>query len=193
MKTMQHTIKPCRLTDIREEEALAVGQLLASVWPRPDRGPVERAAQLKRFGEDYSGPEEQAPISYLIWNEDRVIAHAVTFGRTVGVSSGEMTVMALAFVATDPTCRGQGLGAAVTHAAFSRVDSGDFPFALFQTSAKVQPFYEQIGCKPVENRVYNSLSEDDPEANPFWDDVVLRYPATAGWPEGDIDLRGRGY
>jgi GNAT superfamily N-acetyltransferase len=193
MKTMQHTVKTCRLTQISGDEALAVGELLAKVFPKPDKGPVERALQLKRIGEDYVGPAEFAPVSHVILQEDRVVAHAITFGRTVGVPCGELTVMALAYVATDPDCRGQGLGAAVTHAAFARVDEGDFPYAMFQTSFKVRPFYEQIGCQLVENRIYNSLNVEDPQANPFWDDVVLRYPAEGDWPVGDIDLRGRGY
>ena len=193
MKTMQHTVKSFRLMEIGEDEALAVGGLLAKVFPKPDKGPVERALQLKRIGEDYAGPAEHGPVSHIILQEDHVVAHAVTFGRRVGTAGGNLTVMALAYVATDPDCRGQGLGAAVTHAAFSRVDDGEFPFALFQTSFKVQPFYEQIGCKLVENRIYNSLSEDEPQANPFWDNVVLRYPSTEGWPDGEIDLRGRGY
>jgi len=193
MKTMQHTVKSCRLSRISGDEALAVGELLAKVFPKPDKGPVERALQLKRIGEDYVGPAEQGPTSHIILQEDRVVAHAVTFGRTIGVVTGDLTVMALAYVATDPDCRGQGLGAAVTHAAFSRVEEGEFPFALFQTSFKVQPFYEQIGCQLVENRIYNSLSADDPRANPFWDDVVMRYPAGDDWPTGDIDLRGRGW
>ncbi|QDV75197.1 hypothetical protein K2D_34620 [Planctomycetes bacterium K2D] len=193
MRMMQHTVKSCRLMQISEDEALAVGGLLAKVFPKPDKGPVERAAQLKRIGQEYDGPVECGPVSHIILQEDRVVAHAVTFGRTVGANAGELTVMALAYVATDPECRGQGLGAAVTHAAFARVDQGVFPFALFQTSFKVQPFYEQIGCKLVENRVYNSLNEEDPQANPFWDDVLMRYPASEGWPIGEIDLRGRGW
>ncbi len=193
MKTMQHTVKSCRLSQISGDDALAVGELLAKVFPKPDKGPVERAVQLKRIGEDYVGPAEQGPVSHIILQEDRVVAHAVTFGRTIGTTAGDLTVMALAYVATDPDCRGQGLGAAVTHAAFSRVDDGEFPFALFQTSFKVQPFYEQIGCLVVENRIHNSLSDEDPQASPFWDDVVMRYPACDDWPTGDIDLRGRGY
>ncbi|TWU00381.1 hypothetical protein Pla108_13300 [Botrimarina colliarenosi] len=193
MKTMPHPVKACRLTQIREDDALAAGELLAAVWPRPDRGPVERAEQLKRVGRDYSGSSQQEPISYLIWEGNKLIAHAMTFCRVVGTSAGDLPIMALAMVASDPACRGQGLGAAVTHAAFARIDNGDFPFAMFQTSLSIQSFYERIGCQLVENRIVNSLSEDDPQANPFHDDIVMRYPAGGDWPTGDIDLRGRGY
>ncbi len=193
MLTMSQPVRAHRLTEIREDELLAIGRMLASVWPKPDRGPVERAEQLKRVGVDYSGPAGQAPISFVVWDGDQPMAHSLTFGRKVATSSGELDVMALAMVAADPVCRGKGYGVAVAQASFERVNAGDFAFSLFQTSHKVQSFYERLGCKLVENRVVNSLSESEPEANPFWDDVVMRYPAEGDWPEGDIDLRGRGY
>ncbi len=197
MSTMSLPVRPYRLSQIRDAEALAVGNLLASVWPRPDRGPVERAEQVMRVGRDYDGPASQEPISFIVWQEDEVVAHALTFGRTVQTSGGGLTVMGLAMVAADPACRGQGLGAGIVKAAFERVDSGVFPFALFQTSNEVQSFYERLGCQRVENRIVNSLSEGDPGENPFWDDLVMRYPSqqTGGdaWPTGDIDLCGRGY
>ncbi|QDT69720.1 Acetyltransferase (GNAT) family protein [Planctomycetes bacterium MalM25] len=193
MLTMPLPVRPHRLTEIREDEALAIGRMLAMVWPKPDRGAVERAEQIKRYGVEYSGPIDLAPISYVVWEGEEAAAHALTFERTVATPTGEIPVMALAMVAADPACRGKGYGAAVAQAAFERVDAGDFPFALFQTSHAVQPFYERLGCRLVENRIVNSLSESDPAANPFWDDIVMRYPGGGEWPEGDIDLRGRGY
>jgi len=193
MLTMPQSIRTHRLTEIREDDALAIGRMLASVWPKPDRGPVERAEQLKRVGVDYSGPASQAPVSFVVWEDDQAMAHSMTFARKVATPAGEMTVMALAMVAADPVCRGKGYGAAVAKASFARVDAGDFAFSLFQTSHQVRPFYERLGCQLVENRIVNSLSEVDPEANPFWDDVVMRYPAAGEWPGGDIDLLGKGY
>lgn len=193
IRTMPNPVKTCRLTEIREDVALAAGTLLDKVWPKPDRGPVERAEQLKRYGQDYSGPEDEGPISHLIWDDKQVIAHALTFCRRVKTSGGEIPVLALAMVGSDPTYRGQGLGAAVANAALARVDGRTFPFCVFQTSFAVQPFYERLGAALVENRIYNSLSESDPKANPFWHDVVMRYPAEGDWPEGDIDLVGSGY
>ncbi|MEO0531789.1 MAG: GNAT family N-acetyltransferase, partial [Planctomycetota bacterium] len=182
-----------RLTDIRDDEALAVGSLLAAVWPKPDRGPVERAVQVKAIGKDYDGPEALAPISYLVHDGDLVIGHSLTFAREIATVEGPLTVMALAMVATDPDRRGQGLGAAVVEAAFERAIADDFAACLYQTSFKVEPFYERLGACRVTNRIVNSLSKDDPESNPFWDEVVMRYPATAAWPDGEIDLRGKGY
>lgn len=193
MPTMPNLVKNCRLTEVREDEALAIGSLLDKVWPKPDRGPVERAEQLKRLGQDYTGSAAAGPISHLIWDEDRVIAHALTFQRMVKSSTGELSVLALAMVGSDPACRGQGLGASVVEAALARVDGKTFSSCLFQTSHDVRPFYERYGACLVENRIVNSLSETDPQANPFWHEVVMRYPSDGPWPEGEIDLVGSGY
>jgi hypothetical protein len=56
----------------------------------------------------------------------------------------------------------------------------------------VRPFYERLGACAVANTFVDSLAED-PRGNPFWDDVVMRYPPREGWPEGEIDLLGPGY
>ncbi|MFW6061747.1 MAG: hypothetical protein ACOC93_02960, partial [Planctomycetota bacterium] len=63
---------------------------------------------------------------------------------------------------------------------------------LFQTSDEVRGFYEKLGAGPVHKPIVNSFAED-PQANPFRDDVVLCYPADYPWPPGAIDLRGPGY
>jgi hypothetical protein len=44
----------------------------------------------------------------------------------------------------------------------------------------------------VTNPIVDSLAAD-PSVNPFWDEVVMRYPAVKHWPEGEIDLRGPGF
>lgn len=100
--------------------------------------------------------------------------------------------MALAGVCVDPAVRGTGLGRAVVEAAFALVDGGVFPFALFQAPERVRSFYEKLGACPVENRIVNSLA-GEPARNPFRDEVVMRCPASAPWPEGKIDLLGPGY
>ena len=75
---------------------------------------------------------------------------------------------------------------------FDLVDHGPFAHSLFQTSHEVRPFYEKLGAGLVTNRIVNSLA-DDPTENPFWDEVVMRYPAAKHWPAGEIDLRGPGW
>jgi GNAT superfamily N-acetyltransferase len=140
----------------------------------------------------YRGPEQQHPRSYVVREGGRVIAHASFDPRTIGTEAGDMTVLALARVCTDPAARGRKLGQAVVQAAFELVDDGSFRFALFQTTDDVQSFYDKLGALRINNRIVNSLAED-PAANPFWSPVIMRYPAGPGWPDGEIDLRGPGY
>jgi hypothetical protein len=85
------------------------------------------------------------------------------------------------------------LGQAVVRATFDLVDHGPYPHSLYQTSVLVRPFYEKLGAGVVTNRIVNSLDAEDPTKSPFWDVVVMRYPAAKHWPTGDIDLRGPGY
>lgn len=193
MLQMSHEVVSRRPCDLTEDEALATGRLLAEVWPKPGRGAHKRAEQLLAIGGGYAGPPEAEPQSHTIRDGDAVIAHALTFLRTVRTGEGDRPVMALAMVAADPSRRGEGLGATIVRAAFERVDAGVFPCSLYQTSHEVRPFYERLGACLVENRIVNSLDEADPTGNPFWDDVVMRYPASADWAEGIIDLRGAGY
>lgn len=192
------------LAELDDTVALAVGRLVAKVWPRPGVGPAERAARLRALGVDHPGPRRHAPRSLVLWEDAaRVVAHAAVFGREVATYSGPLTVMALAMVAADPELRGRGLGARVVRMALDLVDSGVFPFALFQTSGEVAAFYERLGCVRVENKVVNSRwtpteRAPTPDSPPFWDEVVMRYPAAAGscgeaWPDGVIDLLGPGY
>ena len=101
-----------------------------------------------------------------------------------------MTVAALSKVCVDASLRGQHLGELVVRTILEPVDNHTFPFALFQTSQGVYPFYRSLGAVEATNRFVNSRA-DNPEANPWWDDVVLRYPGERpGWPEGEIDLLG---
>jgi predicted N-acetyltransferase YhbS len=179
------------LAEITLGEALAAGRLLAIAFPRRDR--QARAEQLLALGREYNGPAELAPRMHVVEVNGLVVAHALTKPRTILTSQGSMTILALAMVATDPEVRGGGHGRTVVRAAFDLVDQTLHPFSLFQTSFAVEPFYSRLGACRVENRIVNSLAEGDVEANPFWDEVVLRYPAGDGWPAGTIDLQGPGY
>jgi predicted N-acetyltransferase YhbS len=177
---------------LSEADARAIAQLVVSIWPKPGRTVDAVAAEMLTRWRDYRGPEKQHPRSFLIREEGRAIAHASFDPRTIGTAQGEMTVLALARVCTDPAVRGRKLGQAVTRAAFELVDDRSFPFALFQTTDDVQSFYENLGAVRIHNRFVNSLAED-PGADPWWSPVIMRYPSGPGWPEGEIDLRGPGY
>ena len=186
---------PVEIWDARDftpEQARAIGELINQVWPKPTLTAEDRAAQQLAIGRQYDGPATHAPRALVVVEAGRVVANATMLPRTVGTERGDMIIGGLARVCTDPTVRGRGLGEAVVRAALGLVDAGAFQFALFQTKRRLQAFYERFGATEVTNQIVNSLG-DDPEANPFWDEIVMRYPANRGWPAGTIDLRGPGY
>lgn len=184
------------LTQIDAELAARVGALLARVWPKPEKDAAYRAAQLIKLGTNYEGPAEQAPRLFYVADGDQVIGvatmrpRAIRFGQ-IADNLG-MTIMGLGLVGSDPERRGEGLGGQVVRASFRMIDQGAAAFSLFQTTHQVRPFYEKLGACLVKNRVVNSLGPT-PSANPFWDEVVMRYPNQGDWPAGVIDLLGPGY
>ncbi len=178
--------------EFSQEQAIAIAKLLVRIWPKDEKNIETRTAALLRRGAEYEGPDREAPRSFVLLDGDSVIAHSAIVPRTIGTADGDLTVGGLAQVCTAPETRGSGLGLEVVGAAFATVDHGDFPVSLFQTSFAVRAFYEKLGACLVENPIVNSLG-DPPTANPFWDDIAMRYPASAEWPGGEIDLRGPGY
>ncbi len=177
---------------IGECDARAIAELVVSIWPKPGRTIESFAGDMLAQWKDYAGPEEQHPRSFLIREGSHVVAHSSVYPRTIRSTRGELTVLALARVCTDPSVRGRKLGDAVVRATLALVDEGAFPFSLFQTTHNVRPFYERLGAVTIDNTFVNSLA-DDPKANPFWAEVPMRYPVSGNWPEGEIDLMGPGW
>lgn len=175
-----------------EADAHAIGELLATIWPNPEKPLEHRIRQMLEMTKIVAPTEAQMPRSFVIREGGKVLAHAAVIPRVIGTSIGEITIAGLLRVCTDPAQRGRGLGEQIVRPAFDLIDRGIFPFSLFQTSNEIQPFYEKLGACVVENEIVNSLGED-PQASPFWDRVAMRYPSDGDWPTGEIDLRGPGY
>jgi hypothetical protein len=180
------------LRTIDEPTARAAAELVCTVWPKPGRTVATMTADIMGRGKTYDGLPSQFPRSFMIRESGRVIAHATATPRTVSTSAGDLTVLALARVCTDPAARGRHLGRTMVQAAFKLIDDDTFPFALFQTTEAVQPFYEKLGAVRIDNPCVNSLAAD-PNAPAFWEPVIMRYSAKPGWPSGVIDLRGPGW
>jgi GNAT superfamily N-acetyltransferase len=174
------------------DQARAIGELINCVWPKPTMSAEKRASQQLAIGREYRGPAEQAPRALVVVEAGRLLAHAAIVPRVAIADGREISIAGLSRVCTDPAARGRGFGEQVVRAALDLVDAGVFDCSLFQVSERVRPFYERLGAVTVQNRIVNSLAAD-PLANPFWDDLVMRYPAGGGWPTGTIDLRGPGY
>jgi len=177
---------------ISAADARAIAELLVSIWPKAGRTVESRTEEMLTTWRDYRGPEDRCPRSFIVREGGRVVAHSEAVPRTLRTTSGELPILALARVCTDPAVRGQNLGQAVVKSAFKLVDDGAYAFACFQTREIVQPFYEKLGAVRVNNRFFNSLGAD-PTVTPFWDSAIMRYPASGNWPSGDIDTNGPGW
>ncbi len=177
---------------IQEADARSIAELLVSIWPKPGRTVETRTAEMMSYWRDYSGPEAQYPRSFAVRENGRVIAHADASPRTIKVPGREITVLAFARVCTAPEARGKKLGQGLVKKAFELVDNGTYAFSLFQTQESVRPFYEKLGAVVAPNRFFNSTAED-PEADPFWDPVIMYYPNHGNWPAADIDTGGPGW
>jgi len=180
------------LRTINEADARATMELVCAIWPKPGRTVDSMTAELLERRQPFDGLESQHPRSFFIREGGRIIAHATATPRTIGTTAGDITVLALSRVCTDPSARGRRLGQAMTRAAFDLVDHGEFQFSLFQTTGDVKSFYDKLGAVEIHNRFINSTA-GDPSASPWWSPVIMRYPAKPGWPIGEIDLRGPGW
>jgi GNAT superfamily N-acetyltransferase len=178
-------------------QAVALERLWTSIWPPEDEPLTEEFIQrtaretLDKMREPAPSPEQRRRV-FAIFDDGEPVAASLVEAREVVTCRGPVTVAALAGVATRPDRRGRGLGRAVVEAVFDLVDRGDFGCSLFQTSNEVLPFYEKLGARQVHNRFHDSTA-DDPDADPFWDDVRVVYPATYDWPDGPVDTRGPGW
>jgi len=174
-------------------EVRDIRHLTNQIWPTEGFSADNSARDLinkQQAGSFKPGSEQWYIIREL--STGKLIAHAATFPRRITVDGKAMTILALGGVCSHPNFRGQGLGAAVVRAAFARVDRGEFPFCLYQTTEPNRTFYEHLGAAVIANRIVNSLGEK-PEANPFWDPLAMAYPVSRPFPAGTVDLLGPGY
>lgn len=185
-----------KITEYRTDEmtvelAAPIAELLFAVWPESTKTLEVRRDQILNPPASYN-TDLQTLRRFVVWENDRALAHAVTFVREIRYGDGQsMSVLALASVCTDPSCRGRGLGAEITRECFQQVGQPGWPtLSLFQTP--VPAFYEKLDSRLVDNRFVDRTA-DDPEANPWRDQYVMIYPGIHSWPDGVIDLNGPDY
>ena len=103
----------------------------------------------------------------------------------------ERRVLCLAHVATSPSARGRGLGAAVVRGAFSARLCESLPEALFCTG--VPGFYEKLDCATLAPCDVVYPSED---LKKFVDPALMRFalPTAPAWPAGGaLHVNGAGW
>lgn len=188
----QPLVQQVRGGELNATLASAVAELQQSIWPNDHCSIQTRAAAMIEKFSGYSGPVAQAPSVHWVMDNHHAVAVATATSRTIMTQVGPMTVLALAGVCSAPSFRKKGFGRAVVAQALSRVDDGDFSFGLWQTHRHNVMFYQHFGAKIVDNRFIDSTA-DQPQANPWWEPVVMRLPNNDDWPQGVIDLQGPGY
>ena len=179
VQNLQHSVVP-------EALMLKAEYLIRATWPEAYAEKATEAEMLNAF-------KSRTPnkVCHFIIEEDKVIGYAESFPRKITTSKGERTILGLGAVCVDTAQRGRGLGALVVTQAFNRLPEGEIDTCLFQTG--VPQFYKKLNCRLINNQIVNSLNQEKPEANPFWDDYIMIFPKEISWPEGKIDLLGKGY
>ena len=177
---------------ISEADARAIAELLG-------RHLAEAGAHRRNAHGRHTEPMEELQRAGESNTRDRSVSrgrprHRPCPGRpaTIRTSAGDMTVLALCRVCTDPAVRGKKLGRPSSKRRSSWSMTARIRFRCFKRANEVRPFYEKLGAITVDNRFFNSQAAD-PAANPFWDPVIMRYPATGNWPAGEIDTNGPGW
>ena len=175
--------------DLSDADRTRCGKLSDLVWPPETRRSGDSKYASAPAPEEHWPPARRARL-FVVRRDGVIVAKAGVRPRRIRTPDGELVVAALHGVLCHPTHRGLGLGRAVVRAAFRLVEDGHFPLSFYQTG--VPAFYEKLGARVVDNPVVNSLAFRPP-ACPFWDDYAMIYPASAPWPEGNIDTLGPGW
>lgn len=170
------------LNEVPEDLSEASTALEKATWPEsfetPDGSPP------------VFPPKPEGSMAFFAM-DDGLQGYAEIFPRTIFTQEGPLQIWGLGSVCVDANCRGAGIGRKVVEACFAEVDQKENAVSLFQTG--VPGFYEKLNCKEVGNQFTNSKDPEHPDKNPFWDDHVMIYPSEHTWPDGPIDLNGKGY
>ncbi len=171
--------------EVADSLALEALALEYATWQEKPATELSEAEQITRYRKRSEG--RQAFFAY----DKKLLGYAEIFPRTIYTETGSLQVMGLGSVCVDMANRGLGLGRQIVEACFKAVDQSSVDVCLFQTG--VPGFYEKLNCQLVRNRFVNKRDTENTEKNPFWDDYTMIYPASYHWPNGTIDLNGKGY
>ncbi|MEM9252874.1 MAG: GNAT family N-acetyltransferase [Planctomycetota bacterium] len=175
---------------------------LNAVWALRDRAyakmmkplpPEEVEATRARRNAMWTSGDGGAPhaMLHVLIDQDRPVATATTFVRSIVGEAGPLDVLALSGVAVAPDRQNSGFGQRVVRDAFLRLGELSLTVSLYQTGL-ARGFYEKLGARCVDNWFFDGTSAA-PKANPWSDRYVMIYPAGAAWPAGPIDLNGPKY
>ena len=172
----------------RRLDEMDIGHLrqCAGLWQRIWPSDGGTAQTLSRLRAQLGQARYRDVVVHGIDLAGTTVALARSFVRRIGTTAGERDVLAMAGVCTQSDCRGGGFGSQVVRDVYRRLDRR-VPVCLFQT--RVPGFYRRLGGREVDNPVVDSSGD----GRGFWDPHVMIHPAEAGWPAGEIDIRGPGW
>ena len=172
-------------SDIKRNPVIDILELINLTWPDNDK---EKSVEEKVAG-FYDDRTEK--ICYCLYRDKALVGYAESILLTIQIEDNWLEILGLGGLNVHPDWRRKGCGRAIVEAVFKRIDSKEYPFCLFQTG--IPHFYQKLGCKVIKNKFINSNNQSDPSKNPFWDEYVMVYSASAQWPTGTADLRREGF
>ena len=173
------------ISDIKSNQTIDILSLMNLTWPDNDT----KKSLVKKVEEFYDDDPEK--ICYCLYQNKELIGYAESIPLTIQIGNNCLEVVGLGGLNVHPNWRGNGYGRVIVESVFTKIDNKEYPFCLFQTG--IPQFYEKLGCKVIKNKFINSNNQEDPFANPLWDEYVMVYPASAQWPTGTADLCREGF
>ena len=172
---------------VSHKQANSIADLLFETWGSPETSVAKITDNVLNKWKDWvEASENNSPKTYVMWKESTCLAHAWLRPVKAFTQKGEITVAELGAVCVRETLRGKGLGTKLIKRVFDDVDQSSYQFCIFSTENRVQAFYERLGARKVTNRFIDSITEK----SPFWGEIMMVYPRTGDWSEGEIDMRG---
>ena len=147
--------QPLHIRDLREDEAVALGQLLVEVYsqlpgfPRPDEQPGYYA-MLAGIGEFGKRPQTQVLVAL---HDEALVGGVVYFGDMAQYGSGGSATAVpnaagIRLLAVRPSARGLGVGKALTAACIARARAQQRAEVVLHTTKAMQvawAMYEALG------------------------------------------------
>ncbi len=185
-----NVIETYRDSELTEKQVLQLTHLLYDVFSTGERSFDETLTLVKdRIQTQRGTPSEST--RFVIWEGEVVIAHAGFFLREIFTAEGPLQVGALWGVCVQDQHRGKDFGALLVKQFLKLIDQGVYPVGLWQTG--VPDFYAKLGARVITNPFINAQNLENPQANPWDSESIMIYPSDFPWPDGVIDLNGRGY
>jgi GNAT superfamily N-acetyltransferase len=134
-------------------------------------------------------PAAERPWRFLVWDDDRLVAHVGVMDRTIRVGGEPLEVAGVYSVMTRPADRGKGYASAALRRAaeFMRDELPRAQHGLLVCIDERVPFYGRLGWQ----RIDAPVEFDQPGGRQVNEINTMVLPLRGRpWPAGDVDLCG---